>query len=61
MTDKYNTNSHYCLSVIQFMEALILSLASEDLALGEVGRRWLEEDEYLVRRRVHTRDLGEEK
>jgi cellulose synthase operon protein C len=58
ITDKFNTNTHFCLSVINFMESLILGLASEDLAMGELGRRWIEEDEYLVRRRVH-RDLGE--
>jgi hypothetical protein len=40
------------------MEGLILGYASEDLALGDVGRRWLDEDEYLVRRRIE-RDLGE--
>jgi FtsH ternary system-associated peptide len=56
ITDNYNTNSHFCLSVIQFVESLVLGYASEDLTLGELGRRWLEEDEYLVRRRVH-RDL----
>ena len=39
------------------MESLILGYASEQLALGQLGRRWLDEDEYLVRRRIH-RDLG---
>jgi hypothetical protein len=38
------------------MEGLVLGITSEDLALGEIGKRWLDEDEYLVRRRVH-RDL----
>lgn len=56
ITDSFTTNSHFCLSVIQFIEALILGYASEQLALGELGRRWLDEDEYLVRRRIH-RDL----
>lgn len=57
ISDSFNTNSHFCLSVIQFMEALILGYASEQLALGQLGRRWLDEDEYLVRRRVH-RDMS---
>jgi hypothetical protein len=56
ISDSFNTNSHFCLSVIAFMESLILGYASEDLALGELGRQWLDEDEYLIRRRVH-RDL----
>jgi hypothetical protein len=58
VTDSFNTNSHFCLSVVHFMESLVLGYASDDLALGEQGRRWLDEDEHLVRRRVH-RDLGE--
>jgi hypothetical protein len=57
ITDSYGTNSHFCRSVIQFMEALVLGYASEHLALGELGRRWLDEDEYLIRRRIH-RTLG---
>lgn len=57
VTDSYGTNSHFCRSVIQFMEALVLGYASEHLALGELGRRWLDEDEYLIRRRIH-RSLG---
>jgi cellulose synthase operon protein C len=56
VTDAMSTNSHFCLSVIEFMECLVLGYASEKLALGDLGRRWLEEDEYLVRRRIH-RDL----
>jgi hypothetical protein len=56
ITDSFNTNSHFCLSVVSFMESLVLGYASEDLALGELGRQWLDDDEYLVRRRVH-RDL----
>lgn len=57
ISDSYNTNSHFCLSVIEFVESIVLGYASEDLAMGELGRRWLDEDEYLVRRRIH-RDLG---
>jgi hypothetical protein len=57
ITDGRTSNSHFCRSVIQFMEALVLGYASEHLALGELGRRWLDEDEYLIRRRIH-RTLG---
>jgi len=58
ITDSYNTNSHFCLSVVAFMDTMVLSLAQSELAMGELGRRWLDEDEYLVRRRIH-RDLGD--
>ncbi|MBW2735448.1 MAG: hypothetical protein JRH20_23945 [Deltaproteobacteria bacterium] len=53
VSDSFNTNSHFCLSVIQFMEALVLGLASEALLIDERGRQLLDEDEYGVRRRIH--------
>lgn len=57
VTDSFNTNTHVCLSVVDFMEALTLGYASEDLAIDHVARRFLDDDEYLVRRRIH-RDLS---
>ncbi len=57
ITDSFGTNSHYCLSVLHFVESLVFGIASDDLALGEAGRRFVEDDEYLIRRRVH-KDLG---
>lgn len=53
ITDSYNTNSHFCLSVIAFAEALIMGYVSDDLALGDRARRFFDEDEHLVRRRIH--------
>jgi len=57
ITDSFGTNSHYCLSVLHFVESLVLGITSDDLALGEAGRRFVEDDEHLIRRRLH-RDLG---
>ncbi len=57
VTDSFNTNSHVCLSVLDFMEALVLGYVSEDLAVDPIARRFLDDDEYLVRRRIH-RDLS---
>jgi hypothetical protein len=57
ISDSYGTNSHYCLSVLDFIESLVLGITSDDLALGEAGRRFVEDDEHLIRRRLH-RDLG---
>jgi hypothetical protein len=56
ITDSFNTNSHVCLSVVSFMESLVLGYASDDLTIGDLGRQWLDDDEYLIRRRVH-RDM----
>ena len=57
ISDSYGTNSHYCLSVLNFVESIVLGITSDDLALGEAGRRFVEDDEHLIRRRLH-RDLG---
>jgi hypothetical protein len=57
VTDSYNTNSHFCLSLVDFADALMLGHVGDDLTLNETTRRFLDEDEYLVRRRVH-RDVG---
>ncbi len=57
VSDSFGTNSHYCLSVLNFIESLVLGITSDDLALGEAGRRFVEDDEHLIRRRLH-RDLG---
>lgn len=57
ISDSYTTNSHFCLSVVSFMDGLVLGLVTGDLAMGELGRRFLDQDEYLIRRRIH-RELG---
>ncbi len=59
ITDSFNTNDHFCLSLVDFADALVLGHVGDDLTLNETTRRFLEEDEYLVRRRVH-RDVGGE-
>lgn len=53
VTDGFNTNSHFCLSVVQFMESMVLALASEALSLSPWARRWIETDEHALRRRIH--------
>lgn len=59
ISDSYATNSHFCLSVVSFMESLVLGWAGDELAPGELGQRRLDEDEHRIRRRVH-RDLSRE-
>jgi hypothetical protein len=56
LRDSFTTNSHYNQSLLQVLEAVVLAVASDDFTLGAGARRWLDEDEFLVRRRVH-RDL----
>lgn len=56
-TDSFGTNTHFCLAVLHLVESIVLGLSSDDLILGETGRRFVEDDEYLIRRRLH-RDLA---
>lgn len=56
-TDSYSTNPHFCVSLVALADALVLGHVGDDLTLNETTRRFLDEDEYLVRRRVH-RDVG---
>jgi hypothetical protein len=51
--DSYTTNSHYSSSRLDVIEAVVLALVSDDLLFDKSGRRWLDDDEYLVRRRIH--------
>jgi hypothetical protein len=46
-------NSHYSLSQLDVIEAVVLAVVTDDFAMGTQGRRWLDDDEYLVRRRIH--------
>jgi hypothetical protein len=58
VTDAYNTNSHFCLSVVELADALVMGHVGVAQGTGERTRRWLDEDEFLVRRRIH-RELEE--
>src|SRR5262249_36590809 len=43
ISDSFGTNSHFCLSVLHFVESLVLGITSDDLVLGEAGRRFVED------------------
>jgi hypothetical protein len=51
--DNYDTKSHFSVSKLAIVEATVLAVVTEEFAMGQVARRWLEDDEYLVRRRIH--------
>src|SRR5205809_8128573 len=51
--DVWTTSSHYSLSQLDVIEAVVLAVVTDDFAMGTQGRRWLDDDEYLVRRRIH--------
>ena len=54
----FTSAAYYSRFHLNIAEAVVLALVTEDLALGPAARRWLDDDEYLIRRRVH-RDLHE--
>ncbi|HEX4613649.1 MAG TPA: hypothetical protein VH092_36035, partial [Urbifossiella sp.] len=39
---------------IRVVEEVVLAITSDEFALGPTGRKWLDDDEYLVRKRVHA-------
>lgn len=48
------TGSHtYTRLHMKLVEEAIHALVSDEFALGPAGRKWLDDDEYLVRRRIH--------
>ncbi len=56
VANAWTTSKFYSLFHLNLVEEAVLALVSDDFALGPTGRRWLDEDEYLVRRRIH-RDM----
>jgi cellulose synthase operon protein C len=56
-TDSFNTNSHFCLALVDLADALVMGHVGEDLTLSDATRRFLDEDEFAVRKRIH-RDVG---
>lgn len=54
--DTFTTNNYYGLHQLNFLESVVLAVVTEDFTMGANVRRWLEDDEFLVRQRIH-RDL----
>jgi cellulose synthase operon protein C len=58
ITNSFTTCKFYSRFHLNLVEETVLAVVSDDFALGAAGRRWLDEDEQLVRRRIH-RDMRE--
>ena len=56
ITNGYTTAPFYSRFHLNLAEEVVLAIVSDDFALGPTARKWLDEDEYLVRRRIH-RDM----
>jgi hypothetical protein len=54
INNSYTTNRYYSRFHLNLVEEVVQALVSDEFALGPAGRRWLDDDEYLVRRRIHA-------
>jgi hypothetical protein len=54
ITNTWTTAQYYSRFHLNLVEDVIKAVVSDDSALGPSGRRWLDDDEYLVRRRIHS-------
>jgi hypothetical protein len=55
--DNYTTHEYYSRTQLAVVEEVVRAVVSDDFTLGSHARRWLDDDEFLVRRRIH-RDWG---
>ena len=53
VTNTQSTAGCYSRLHLALAEAVVAALTGDDFALGTAGRRWLDEDEALIRKRIH--------
>ncbi len=51
------TNTYFTLQPLQLIDAVVRSVVTDDFTLGPAVRGWLDDDEFLIRGRIH-RDLA---
>jgi hypothetical protein len=56
LANAWSTKTYFSLFHLSLIEAVVLSIVSDDFTIGPAARRLLDEDEYLVRQRI-KRDL----
>jgi hypothetical protein len=54
INNTWTTSMCYSRFHLNLVEDVIQAIVSDDFALGPTGRKWLDDDEYLVRRRIHA-------
>jgi hypothetical protein len=52
--DAMHTTIYYSRAQLGVVEAAVLALVTDGALLSDEGRRWLDEDEHAIRRRVHA-------
>ncbi len=51
--DNLTPSSHFSIYQLDLVETSILALVGGEMSLSPEANRWLDEDEYSVRRRIH--------
>jgi hypothetical protein len=54
INNTFTTAPYYSRFHLNLVEDVIRAVVSDDFALGPGGRKWLDDDEFLVRRRIHA-------
>jgi hypothetical protein len=54
MNNTWTSAQYYSRLHLNLVEDVIRAVVNDDAAFGPSGRRWLDDDEYLVRRRIHN-------
>lgn len=54
LPNTFTTAPFYSRFHLAIAEAVVMTLSGDEFALGPAARRWLDEEEYLIRRRVHA-------
>jgi len=52
-----STNRYFTLKPLQLIDTIVRSVVTDDFTLGPAVRGWLDDDEFLIRSRIH-RDLA---
>jgi hypothetical protein len=51
--ESFTSGSHFSVLQLDVIESVVLAVVSDDFTQGTQARRWLDDDEFLVRRRIH--------
>jgi hypothetical protein len=52
--DSQWSNHYFSQAQLKVIESVVLAILGDNFVLGADARRWLDDDEYLIRRRVHA-------
>ena len=54
LPNSFTSDAYYSRLHLNVVEDVVRTMLSENFTMNETTRRWLEDDEYLVRRRIHA-------